>query len=115
MAQYRIAGTVAEERITTVTKKLKEIFGEDTFRVEKVNLSPSRADRLAEAEDHWSQAQSVVQELVEEMEQWHESIPENLQGGGKADEVEAAKDALQEILDALEQVDFGSADFPGMF
>lgn len=79
---------------------------------------------------------SIVEELKEEMESWRDSIPENLQGGNKYDEVSSACDALDAIdigeladeisepeeiqgrIEALETAvqELGdSVEFPGMF
>ena len=113
MAFYKVNFTVEGARLASVEKKVKEIFPE--ARVEKVERATSRADRLSEAESMVEDAKSIVEELKDEMEQWRESIPENLQGGDKYAEVESCEDELSSIIDNLDQVDFGSVSFPGMF
>lgn len=112
MATYKIEATVAGERIEGVRAKAKEVFGDGVTLVERVKPE-SRADRFAEAESLASSALSIVEELKDEMESWYDSIPENLQGGDKASEVEQAKAALEEIQSTLEQVEW-SVDFPSM-
>jgi len=57
----------------------------------------------------------VVEELKDEISEWQDSIPENLQGGGKADEVSSALDELETILSEMENIDFGQVEFPGLY
>jgi ribosomal protein RSM22 (predicted rRNA methylase) len=60
-------------------------------------------------------AKQIVTELKDEMQNWYDSIPENLQSGTKADEVQEAIDALESLEGELESLDFNSVNFPGMF
>ena len=117
MAQYKITLTVEAAQQPSVVKKLKQAFGEDApvCSVEKVKTATSRADRLSEAEGFADDARQIVEELQDEMEQWYDSIPENLQQGSKASEVEECKDALDSLKGELENLDFSSVSFPGMF
>lgn len=117
MAKYTINLTVDGANVKQVQAKLKEVFSlAEVSAVKKVKPpAKSRADRLGEAEGQVQEALSIVQELQEEMENWHDSIPENLQSGSKASEVEEAKDALESLASDLENLDFSSVNFPGMF
>jgi len=83
--------------------------------VEKMKTAQSRPDRLAEAESMMQDAIGIVQELQQEMQDWYDNMPENLQGGGKGDEVQEAADNLQQLNNDLESIDFSSISFPGMF
>lgn len=118
MAKYKITFTIDAARKESVDKKLREAFGDKvdglTWEAEKVKSPTNRSERLAEAEALVDDARSIVEELKDEMEQWRDSIPENLQGGEKYSEVETACDALDEIYSNLEQSDWG-VEFPGMF
>jgi len=120
MAQYRVTMTIDGTRLDSVRKKLIEKFGEinpeTLFGIKKVKIetNQSRADRLGEAESSVEDSKSIVSELCEEMQSWFDSIPENLQGGSKADEVQEAIDSLQQISDDLENIDFGNVSFPSM-
>ena len=117
MANYEIKLTVEAARRESVEKKLREAFGKEIpiHSVEKLKTAESRADRLSEAEALVDDAKSIVEELKDEMEQWYDSIPENLQSGDKANEVQECKDNLENVQSELENVDFGSVEFPGMF
>lgn len=75
----------------------------------------SRAERLAVAESLADEAKGIVEELKDEMEQWRDGTPENLQGGDKYSSVSDCCDALEEIHSSIEGLDFSSVDFPGMF
>lgn len=114
MAQYRVTMTIDGTRLDSVRKKLIEKFGEINPSVVKIETNQSRADRLGEAESSVEDSKSIVSELCEEMQSWFDSIPENLQGGSKADEVQEAIDSLQQISDDLENIDFGNVSFPSM-
>jgi hypothetical protein len=52
------------------------------------------------------------------MEEWRDSIPENLQNGDKAQEVNDAISELESLADELDNLtlpDFSSVSFPSMF
>lgn len=85
MAQYTITLKVDGTRKDSVEKILRKAFGEDTpvYSVEKLEGATSRAARLTEASTMVDDARSIVEELKDEMEQWRDSIPENLQSGGQ--------------------------------
>lgn len=117
MPHYRVSLTVEAGSEPMVRKILASAFSTvqgQTAQVEKLGGKKSRADRLAVAETQIEDAKSIVEELLEEMQSWHDSIPENLQDGGKANEVQEAISALEEIQGALDGADCSSVSFPGM-
>lgn len=116
MANYKITLTVEAAKQASVEKKLKEAFGAEIpiHSVEKLKTAESRSDRFSEAEGLCDDARGIVEELKDEMEQWYDSIPDNLKNGDKANEVEECKSNLEELRSNLESLDW-SASFPGMF
>lgn len=119
MAEYRITATADDTNINAIRKKMAEVAkirgGEAGIQVEKVERNPSRADRLSRAESKLDDAKGILQDLKEEMENWRDSIPDNLQGGDKYSEIEECISALEDILSGtVEDADFGSVSFPGM-
>lgn len=114
MARYTVKLTVEADRIDTLRKQVEKSFPEAMTQVEKINLSPSRADRLAEAAGAADNARSIIEELKDEMENWRDSLPENLQGGDKASQIEDAVSALEDLQSNLESCEF-SVEFPGMY
>lgn len=116
MANYEITLTVEAARKESVEKALVKAFGKEVplYSVEKLKSAESRSDRLAEAEGSVEDAKNVVSELKDEMQNWLDSIPENLQQGSKASEVQEALDALESLESDLENVQF-DVNFPGMF
>jgi hypothetical protein len=117
VANYKITLHVEGARKESVEKALRKAFGEDIhpFTVEKVKTAESRGSRLSDAGGLRDEARDIVNELKDEMQEWYDSIPENLQNGDKANEVQEAIDALESLDSELENVDFDSVSFPGMF
>jgi hypothetical protein len=86
----------------------------------------SRADRLAEVLDKmdWGTietAQSEVECLKEELQNWLDNMPENLQSSNKADELQTAIDdlediesELQTIVDSIQEQANRTVEFPSM-
>ncbi len=61
-----------------------------------------------------SEAKSVIEELRYELQSWLDNLPENLQAGSKAEELESAIDELETVLNGLEEAESASPEFPGM-
>lgn len=120
MARYKVSFEIPEARVSTAQKSMTEMLAKLGYEgitpsVTKIETKQSRADRLGEAESAFENAKSIVEELRDEMEEWHSNMPENLQSSAKGEEVEAARDALQEIADGLDGCDFSNVSFPGMY
>ena len=75
----------------------------------------SRADRLADAIGNIEDAYTCIEELKDELEQWYANIPENLQGGSKAYELDEAIGALDYMLSNLAEVTGSEVCFPKMY
>lgn len=86
-------------------------------RIEKLESGMSRADRLAFAIGMLQDALGDIEGLHDEMESWGDGIPENLQSGSKADEVNECKDALCSVKDQIDSAisEGENVSFPGMF
>ena len=84
------------------------------MRVEKVGRRFSRADDLAEAQEHVETAAEIVGELKNSIESWRDNMPDSLQGGEKYSEVEECASNLETLEDELNGINF-DVDFPGMF
>lgn len=76
---------------------------------------PSRADRFATAQDLASQAKERIEELRDELQNWRDGMPENLQSSQKADDLDNAISELESAISGLEEVENCSPEFPGMF
>jgi len=75
----------------------------------------SRRKRLEEALSDLSDCMSEVECLRDELQEWLDNMPENLQGGAKADELENAISQLDEIYEKLEEAQGEEVEFPSMF
>jgi hypothetical protein len=112
---YRITAVVNAFRKPSVEKKLRDTFGPDAqiFSVERVSTPEGRAQRLREVEEMIKDATAEVEQLENEMQEWLDALPENLQSGQKADDIQTAIDGLQQLTQDLEATDF-DIQFPGM-
>lgn len=75
----------------------------------------SRSDRLQEAATMVDDAKQVVEDLKSELESWKDGMPENLQNGSKAQEIDDAVSELESLGSELDGISFDSVNFPGMF
>ena len=105
--------TVRAKSITSMKAQLRKFGIEAT--VEKIVRARSRADVLDQAARQVEDAKQTVEELRDELQEWHDGMPENLQSGQKAEELETAISQLEEIISELGNVDFDNVDFPGRF
>jgi len=76
----------------------------------------SRATRLSDTLD-MSEKIADVEQLKEELEEWLNNLPENLQTSNKAEMLQEAIDNLENIRDELENIQELQHDveFPSMF
>jgi hypothetical protein len=81
---------------------LEETFPSCSIEVEKVEHQ-SRADRFAFA-------QSIIEELRDEIQDWRDNLSENVQSETKAEELDDCIQSLEELLDK-----FGNVEFPSRF
>lgn len=114
MARYSVNIFVDGNNINTIRNQIKKAFPGQETAVEKINLNMSRADRLGEVERTVDDAKSTVEELKDEMQNWYDSLPENLQNGDKADQIQSCIDELENLSGALDDLDFSSVEFPEM-
>ena len=98
-----------------VEDSLKEKYPDASVSVHRKEPAESRDARFSEAQDYVSLAKSTAELLKEELENWLESLPENLQNGSKADELNDAICSLEDFISGLEQAEGVDVSFPGMF
>lgn len=80
----------------------------------KLKRAESRSDRFSEAQGELGNAKSVAEELRDELQNWHDNMPENMQSGSKADELDEAIQELDSFISACEEAEGISPNFPGM-
>src|SRR3972149_194444 len=116
MARFRITLIFEGSRIDSVRKKVQQFFGDDAVAaVHKVITPTSRADRLFAEANSIEDAAAEIGCLRDELQEWLGNLPEKLQEGSKADELNEAISQLEDLISAIEDLDFGSVNFPGMF
>jgi hypothetical protein len=82
--------------------------------VRRDELPTTRFARFEHALNDVSAAQSEAEELRDELQAWLDNLPENLQGGDKADQLQTAIDALEEFIGGCEQASGVEVEFPTM-
>lgn len=75
----------------------------------------SRADRFSDAQGLVSEAHSQFEELRDELQNWLDNLPENLQSSQKADDLNAAIDELDNLISSCDEIEGADVEFPGMF
>ena len=117
--RYRITITATAANIVQMRKRIQALDPSSSVaaRIDKIERSPSRADRLSDAMSDAQDVLSEVESLHEEIESWRENLPEGLSDGDKAGELDECLQALDEVKEALDQaIEAGSnVSFPGMY
>lgn len=107
---------VKGRNIKSIEKTAKTAFGEKAVvSIEKITHPTSRAGRLEEARGLVEQAQQIVDDLKDEMESWHDGLPDNLQSSDKAMQLEECVSNLEDLSSSIENLDFDNIEFPGMY
>ena len=114
--QITVAGKgLRKETVEKIAAALVEKYGDKaTVTTRDATPPESRAERFSEACSLVSSAKAEFEELRDELEEWKDNLPENLQDGSKADELQEAIDALVELIDKAEEVEGGDVTFPSM-
>lgn len=115
-SHYEITATVDAFKKSSVEKKLREAFGSDVeiFSIEKLQTAESRAERLNGAASMVEDAAGIVEELQGEIQEWLDSVPDNLRDSQKASDLQHTIDNLESLMNELQAVDFSTVEFPGM-
>jgi len=106
----RVAGIEA-----LIEKYVKVKYPEARIAVARKEPVESRADRFAEAKSLVSAAHSQAEALRDELQEWRDGMPLNLQQGDKAQEIETAIEELGLFFNALDEADGVEVEFPGMY
>lgn len=100
---------------TLIENNVRSKYPEARISIERKEPAQSRNDRFDEAQSLVSDAKSCAEELRDELQDWLNNLPENLQQGSKADEIQQAIDELESFIDALDNAESASPEFPGMY
>ena len=115
--QLTISGKgVRKASVEKLAEKMRAEFGEGVS-VHAVDATPpeSRADRFSVAVNLAGDAKNEIESLREELQEWRDGLPENLQNGSKADELDSAISELEDLASVLEDAEGRDVTFPGMY
>jgi CHASE3 domain sensor protein len=118
MARWEITiqgKAIRKASVEKLAAKLKEEFAGASISVSDATLPESRSERFSHAMDLVSDAKSHVEELRDELQDWYDNLPENLQQGSKAEEIQEAIDALDSVVSDLDNCEGADVSFPGMY
>ena len=115
--RYEIKGTASAAQLRTVQAALKKLDPDCEWSIVKIERDPSRADQLAEAAQMVRDAQGIVEDLKDQVEGWKDNLPENLQNGDNASELDECVSALDGIYSTLDEAEneMCQVSFPGMY
>jgi uncharacterized phage infection (PIP) family protein YhgE len=117
MAEFKVlirGDRLSEKRLSPSIGKLCEGLGA-TFRIQKVNVPTSRADRYSEAQSQVSDAKGEMESLRDELQEWLDNLPDNFRDGDKGQDLESAIGQLEDSINGCETVESIDVDFPGMY
>lgn len=103
----------AVENIVSAAVKAK--WPDASVSVSRKEPPESRSDRFSEAQGMVCDAKSEAESLRDELQEWRDGLPENLQSGSKADELETAISELDEFISNCEQAEGNDVSFPAMY
>lgn len=104
--------------LPNVMKKIRPLFNLDKVNLSgrKVKAPVTRADRLSAASEMLSNAQSVLEELRDEIEQWKSGMEgTNLESTEKYQQLEECYEKLAESVDNIQGVELDGIEFPSMY
>lgn len=78
-------------------------------------IMASRNKRYADEIMKIVSSKENIEGLRDELQEWLDSMPENLQSGQKAEDLDAAISDLDSCIDSLEEAEGVEVEFPGMF
>jgi len=104
------------EKVERLVKEvIKKEYPEATVSVTRQEPASSRADQFDEAVSYASDAHSTAEGLRDELQDWFDNLPEAFQQGDKGSELEEAISSLDEFIEACDNAENVSVDFPGMY
>lgn len=119
MATYEIRITkkgLSSKKIAMLRDAIADQFGEDaSVSFTQVKTPESRLERFESAKADIEHAVEELQSLRDELQGWYDNLPENLQSGSKADELQEAIDGLESAIEQAEEAVGADVTFPSMF
>ena len=90
-------------------------YPEASIIVQRKEPADSRPARFTEEQQLVDDAKSEFETLRDELQEWHDNLPENLQDGEKANQLDEAIQGLEEVINQCEEVTGAGVEIPGMF
>lgn len=100
--------------VEKLMRRLKDEVPGASVSVATVFVPESRPDRFNMALGKIGDAKSEMESLRDELQEWKDGMPENLQTGSKAEELDEAISNLETLAQALEEAEGIEVSFPSM-
>jgi histidinol dehydrogenase len=112
MAKYLIKAYTDAANIHILRKKL-ETAGVllDAVQLEKLSKTPTKAERIEEAEGLIQEAKGILEDVVSEVDEALSNLPENLSNSSKAEQMQTMKDELENQMANIDQIDFSGVEY----
>jgi len=106
---------VRRDTVDKITRAITDKLGDKTeVSVRDATPPASRPDRFSAAMSLVSDARGECEGLRDELEEWKSNMPENLQEGSKAGEIDEAVSTLEDLIQNLEDLEGTDVPFPSM-
>ena len=100
---------------TLLEKTLQTKYPDATIHITRKDPPTTRPKRFIEAQAKISDAKNEFESLRDELQEWKDNLPENLQNSSKADALQTAIDELEQLAGELDDVENADVEFPSMY
>lgn len=94
----------AQSIVEGANDKLQEVLDELNALDKTETLDENKYELIEKALNELEDARSQGEELRDELQEWRDNLPDNLQNGSKADDLDSAIAELDPFVDGLDQV-----------
>lgn len=108
-------GARAETIQKLVADAIKSKYPEASVNVSRKEPAESRSDRFSEAQSMVADAKSEAESLRDELQDWHDNLPESFQNGEKGESLNEAISQLEEFISGCESAESANVEFPRMY
>lgn len=116
MIQIEVSGKgIRADSINSLIENVIKIkYPQATVIVTRKEPADSRSDRFTDAQGLVDDAHTEFESLRDELQEWRDNMPENLQDGEKANQLDDVISELDDVISSCEEVTDAGVEFPGV-